>query len=93
MTPDLIKDVTTPYITNGVLGVSVIALALVVIVLWRTRESDRLTHKKEIAAKDALIDQLHDQILAESRAGSDLARSVERTLEAFLVAIRGKALQ
>ena len=55
MPPDLTTNLTTPILTQGVLGVAVVALALVVIKLWGELKAEGAAQKVEIAAKDALI--------------------------------------
>ena len=77
------------YLTQGVLGVSCAVLGLVIIYLWRAREKDRVDHKVELAAKDALINQLQEQRLAEALTGRDIIKTFQATLDAFLVAVRG----
>ena len=89
MTPDLVKDLTTPYFSEGLLGVTCVVLALVVVKLWNQMNSERSAHKIELAAKDAKIDELYDERLAEAKAVADIARTVQASLDAFLSAIRG----
>ena len=102
MPTDLPKDITVYYFTQGILGVTCLVLALVVAYLWRTLNAERATckadaaakdaaHKIEIAAKDALIEELHDDVLKEARSGFELSRSTTSTLDAVLSALRGKA--
>lgn len=93
MPPDLTTNLTTPILTQGVLGVAVVALALVVIKLWGELKAERAAHKVEIAAKDALIKELNDDRLQEARVGFDIAKANQSTLDAFLLAVRGKGLQ
>lgn len=90
MSPDLIKDVTSPYLANGVIGATCIILALVILKLWTEMKSERAAHKVELAAKDALIKELYDARLSEARIGFDIARTTQSSLDAFLMAVRGK---
>jgi uncharacterized protein YqfA (UPF0365 family) len=93
MPPDLPVDVSTVYLTQGVLGASCVVLALVILKLWGARETDRTRHEANIAAKDALINDLQEQRLAEALAGRDVIRTIQTTLDAFLQAVRGKGMQ
>lgn len=90
MPPDLINDVTSYYLTQSVLGVTCIVLALTVLKLWSELKAERSTHKTELAAKDALIKELYDDRLTEARVGFDIARTTQSSLDAFLAAVRGK---
>jgi hypothetical protein len=93
MPPDLTTNISTVYLTQGVLGASCIVLALVILKLWGARETDRLKHEANIAAKDALINELQEQRLTEALASRDVIRTIQTTLEAFLQAVRGKGMQ
>jgi hypothetical protein len=53
----------------------------------------RIAHKADIAAKDALINELQEQRLTEALASRDVIRSIQTTLDAFLQAVRGKGMQ
>ncbi len=65
------------------MGVAVIVLIVVIMKLWAGRESDRQTHKVELAAKDALIKELQDQRLELALAGRDIVRTLQATLDAI----------
>lgn len=93
MPTELPSDVTTAYLSQGVLGITCVVLSLVVLKLWAEIKAERAAHKIEVAAKDALINDLQDERLAEARAGFDVAKQTEKTLDAFLLAVRGKGLQ
>lgn len=80
------------YLSQGVLGASCLVLMIVAVMLWRAREKDRLDHKVELAAKDALINELQEQRLEEALAGRDSLKSFQTTLDAFLQAVRGKGI-
>lgn len=78
------------YLTQGILGVTVIALGFVAWRLWVKLETERREHKVELAAKEALINKLYDDRLNEARVGFDVARANANSLDAFLLAIRTK---
>ncbi|PZO77540.1 MAG: hypothetical protein DI629_14090 [Mesorhizobium amorphae] len=76
-------------------------LICVVIHLWKRLDAERATsrtelaakdaaHKVEMAVKDALIEELHDDILKEAWVGFDNSRSTQATLDAFIATIRGR---
>lgn len=90
MTPDMLQELTGPYFANGVIGSTCVVLALVVLKLWTEMKSERAAHKVELAAKDALIKELYDARLIEARVGFDIAKTTQSSLDAFLLAVRGK---
>ena len=86
----IIEGIGNEMLSQGLLGT--IVIALIYWILKRDKEiSDlRQAHKVELASKDALINQLHEERIKEIRVGYDIARSNQSTLDAFLAAIRGK---
>ena len=86
---DPLEGIGNIFLSQGVVGAACIVLAVVIVYLWRAREKDRVDHKAEIAAKDALINELQDQRLEEALAGRDIIRTFQTTLDAFLQALRG----
>lgn len=86
---ELTDGISNFYLTQGVLGVSCAVLGVALIFLWRAREKDRLDHKVDLAAKDALINELQEQRLEEALAGRDIIKTFQTTLDAFLQAVRG----
>ncbi|PZO78420.1 MAG: hypothetical protein DI629_12015 [Mesorhizobium amorphae] len=101
MGPEVGKELAAYFFTQGVLGVATLLLICVVIHLWKKLDAERLAwrtelaslrdaHKIEVAAKDALIEELHDDILKEARTGFDNSRSTQATLDAFIATIRGR---
>lgn len=70
-------ELTSFYATQGVLGVTCLALIFVVIKLWNRLE-----------VKDATIAALYDERIKETRVITDLVRSMEKTLDAFLLTVR-----
>lgn len=98
---DPADGVTSYYLGQGVIGVTCLILLFTVGYLWRTREADRVAadarldavrkeHTAQIAAKDALINDLQQQRLNEALAGRDLTRTYQATMDAFLTAIRSR---
>lgn len=90
MDPTTAVDAGKSLISNGVLGIAVVGLVYFVMILRAELRDVRLAHRVEIAEKDKLINELQEARVTDSRAGYDLARSVQTTQEAFLIAIRGK---
>lgn len=88
MQPEVARELAGFYITQGILGVTSLVLAWTVVHLYRVRDADRDKHKVELAAKDALIEELHDDILKEARVGFELAATTKSTLDALLVSSR-----
>ncbi len=91
MTPDQIDGLTSPLLQTGVIGVVCVALGWIAWKLWLKLESERAAHKLEVAAKDALIKELYDARVDEAKAGYEVVKSNDKMLEAFLIAINGKA--
>lgn len=83
------EDVSTFYLSQGVLGASCIVLMAALAKLWHSREKDRIDHKAEIDAKDKLIFDLQEQRLNEAKAAREAVHTAQNsaTLEAFLQAI------
>lgn len=81
-----LDEVQSFYFSQGVLGVSCVMLALVVILLWRHILKLHVDHKAELDARDKLIYQLQEDRLAEARAASEVVHKAQTadTLEAFL---------
>lgn len=73
---------------QGLMGVIVVALVYFILMLRAELRDVRAAHKTEIAAKEALIYQLQEDRLKESRIGFDIASSNKSALEALLSAIR-----
>lgn len=101
MGPEVGKELAAYFFTQGVLGVATLLLICVVIHLWKRLDAERATsctelaakdaaHKVEMAVKDALIEELHDDILKEAWVGFDNSRSTQATLDAFIATIRGR---
>lgn len=78
-------------LSNGVLGLAVLALVYFILMLRAELKDVRAVHRVELAEKDKLIFQLQENRLSEARIGFDVARSNQATLDAFLSAIRGKS--
>lgn len=83
------------FFTQGILGVLCVGLGFIAWKLWQKLEaerarcdSEREKHKLEIVAKDKLINELQEERLKEAREGYTFARSIQTTLDAFLVAMR-----
>ncbi|TCR01052.1 hypothetical protein [Neorhizobium sp. JUb45] len=90
MPPDIAGDITASYISQGVIGTTCVVLALVVLKLWTEIKGERAAHKIELASKDALIKDLYEARLQEAKAGFDIARTTQSSLDAFLAAVSGK---
>ncbi|RWX72615.1 hypothetical protein [Mesorhizobium sp. M2A.F.Ca.ET.039.01.1.1] len=78
------------FLSQGLLGAIVIALVYFILMLRSELRDTRAAHKVEIAAKDALINELQEQRLKEARVGFEIANQSKATLDAFLTALRGK---
>lgn len=89
----LTESVGNIFLSQGLMGAIVVALVYFILMLRGELRDLRAVHKVEIAAKDALINDLQEQRLKEARVGFDVARANQATLEAFLQAIRGKGMQ
>lgn len=90
MTPETVGDITASYISQGVIGTTCVVLALVILKLWTELKGERAAHKTELASKDALIKELYDARLQESKMGFEIARTTQSSLDAFLTAVSGK---
>lgn len=84
LTPS-VDDVSTFYLSQGVLGVTCVVLMAVIAKLWHSREKDRIDHKAEVAAKDSLIQQIQNERLAEAVSANKAVAAAQAnvTLEAF----------
>lgn len=90
MQPDLIKDITSPYLSNGLIGATCLLLMYVCGKLWNKLESERQAHKIELAAKDAVIKEIYDERVAEAKLGYTFATDYKNQNDALLQALRGK---
>jgi hypothetical protein len=83
---DGLDGVQNFYLSQGVLGVSCVMLALVIILLWRHILKLQVDHKAELDARDKLIYQLQEDRLAEAKAASEVVHKAQNTatLEAFI---------
>ena len=90
MQPDLVNEIARPYLTEGVLGTSVLVLAYVVMKLWNKLEAKDTAHKVELAAKDALIKEIYDDRVTEAKLGYEFAKDYKNQNDALLAAVRGK---
>lgn len=77
--------------TNSVLGIAVIALVYFVMLLRAELRDTRTAHRIEIAEKDKQLMELQDSRLAEAKAGIDLAKSIQSTMEAALLLANRKS--
>lgn len=76
------------FLSQGILGALCVALLYIVFLLWKELRDERLKHETAIAAKEKLINELQDERLKEAREGYAFAKSIQTTLDAFLVAMR-----
>lgn len=76
------------FFSQGILGALCVALGFISLKLWNKIESERQAHKAELKAKDDRIDALQEERLKEAREGYTFAKSIQTTLDAFLVAMR-----
>lgn len=90
MQPDLIKDITSPYLTNGIIGSTCLIAMWVAGKLWNKLESERAAHKVELAAKDAVIKEIYDDRVAEAKLGYEFAKDYRNQNEALLAAMSRK---
>lgn len=90
MQPDLVNGITSPFFANGIIGSICVALALFILKLWAEMKSERAAHKVELAAKDALINDLYEARITEARVGFDIVKANERALDGFLAAVNGR---
>jgi predicted phosphohydrolase len=85
-----VDDVSTFYLSQGVLGASCVVMMACIAKLWHSREKDRLDHKAEIDAKDKLIFQLQDERLKEAIAARQAIHTASQnaTVEALMSVAR-----
>lgn len=79
---------TDLFLSQGVMGAIVVALVYFILMLRAELRDLRTAHKTEIAAKDALINQIQEERVKEARIGFDVAATNKAALEALLTAIR-----
>jgi hypothetical protein len=91
MTPELANGLVAPFLANGIIGSICVALALYILKLQAEAKNERAAHKVEMAAKDVLIKELYDSRVAEAKAGYEVLKNNERTMEAFFVAVSGRS--
>lgn len=77
-------------IGQGILGVIVVVLGLVIIHLRKENREMRDANKVETAALQERIFQLQESRIKEANIGYDIARSSEKTLDAVMTALRQK---
>lgn len=80
---NLVGEAAGILFAQGVLGVCVVALAAVTILQWREMKAVR----KE---KDDTIAKLQEARLAEAKVVIDVVRTMQSTMDTFLIAVRGK---
>lgn len=85
---DPANGLTEFFLSQGILGAICIALAYIAWTLWKKLDTERAAHKADIKAKDDRIDALQEERLKEAREGYTFAKSIQTTLDAFLVAMR-----
>ena len=92
MNPEIATGIVTPFFANGIIGSVCVALAFFILKLWAEMKSERAAHKIELAAKDALINELYEARVSEARIGYDIIKTNDKTQAAFLSAITGRSL-
>ena len=93
MPPELVNGIAAPFLANGIIGAMCVALALYIMKLQTEAKNERAAHKVELAAKDALIDKLYESRLLEAKVGFEILKANEKTLDAFLAAVNGRAVK
>lgn len=76
------------FFTQGILGVICAILAYEIVRLRKDLRDKDIAIRAEIAAKDALINDLQESRLKEAREGYAIAKTVQSTLDGFLANIR-----
>lgn len=77
-------------IGQGILGVIVVVLGLVIIHLRKENREQREANKVEVASLQERVYQLQESRIKEANIGYDVARSTEKTLDAVMTALRHK---
>lgn len=90
MAEPISESVSSIFLSQGLLGAVCIALVYFILMLRAELRDVRAAHKTELAAKDALVNDLQEKRLAEARTGFDIARANTAALDSFLQAVRGK---
>lgn len=80
-------------ISNGLLGLAVIALIYVVFRQWARAEAIDARHKAEIEAKDKLIVELQEKRITEAKEGYTLAKTIHSTLDSIMIAVQRRNLK
>lgn len=75
-------------LSQGVLGAVVIALGYYVVVMRKDLKDARDGCAAQIAAKDAYIYQIQESRVAEAKLYLDMSKTMQATLDAFLMTIR-----
>jgi phosphate/sulfate permease len=78
------------FLSQGILGATSLALAYFVLMLRKELRDERAAHKVELASHLKTIYELQDERLKEAREGYAIARSVQTTLDAFSMAMKGQ---
>ena len=76
------------FLTQGILGVLCAILGYEIIRLRKAAHDKDTQHRADIAAKDALINELQEARLTEAREGYTIAKAIQSTLDGFLANIR-----
>lgn len=99
MPPDLLDEKSVGLVATYPLAVAVVALTSALIYIYRQKGTQRdkhdaqvdailKAHKIEIAAERVLVSQLYEERIKETRIITELVKSMEATLEAFLLSVR-----
>jgi hypothetical protein len=85
---DPLSQVTSAFLSQGVAGAICVALVYAIIHLRGELRDERAAHKVEIAAKDALINELQEKRIIEGRVTIDAMNATRASLDAFLRAVQ-----
>jgi hypothetical protein len=88
MPEPMLEGAASILLSHGFLGVAVAALSYYIFLQRAELRDAREQHKLEIAAKDQLINNIQEARLVEARAGIEVIKTMQTTLDAFLSAVR-----
>jgi hypothetical protein len=86
--PAIPESITSFFVSQGLLGILVMALVWYCLKLQGKLDAKDTAHKIELAAKDARILELQNQVISEIRFGYEFAKSQQTLLDAFLSSLR-----
>jgi hypothetical protein len=92
MNPEIANSIAAPFLAYGLPGAICLALAFYVLKLQAEMKSERAAHKVELAAKDAKIMELYDDLIESHNHVESLVKSIEKNQAELYNVVTGKLI-